>query len=66
MPRLTLADTLAFALRFNRGKRTHDADDAMAAIVARRLIEHLEGAGYVVTKNDRYRGLEHPEVGQGL
>jgi hypothetical protein len=55
-----LADTLAFALWFNRGKRTNDADDAMAAIVARRLIEHLQAAGYVVMKSDRYRGWNVP------
>ena len=37
-----LADSLAFALRFTGRKRTHDADELMAAIVARRLVEHLE------------------------
>jgi hypothetical protein len=45
-----LADSLAFALRFTGRKRTHDADELMAAIVARRLVEHLERAGFVVMR----------------
>ncbi|MFZ1964630.1 MAG: hypothetical protein WAU78_14395 [Roseiarcus sp.] len=45
-----LADALAFALRFDGRKRKHDASEFMAAIVARRLVEHLERAGFVVMK----------------
>ena len=45
-----LASALAFALRFHGRKRVHNADDLMAEIVARRLIEHLERAGFVVMK----------------
>jgi hypothetical protein len=45
-----LADSLAFALSFAGRKRTHDADEIMAAIVARRLVEHLERSGFVVMK----------------
>jgi hypothetical protein len=45
-----LADTLAFALRFDGRKRKHDAGEFMAAIVARRLVEHLERAGFVIMK----------------
>ena len=37
-----LADALAFALRYSGRKRTHDAGEMMAAIVAKRLVEHLE------------------------
>jgi len=33
--------TLAFALRFQDRKRVHDADEIMAAIVAKRIVEHL-------------------------
>ena len=32
-----IADALAFALRFHGRKRTHNADEIMAEIVARRL-----------------------------
>ncbi len=45
-----LADTLAFALRFEGRKRVHDADENMAEIVAKRLVQHLERAGFVVMK----------------
>jgi len=45
-----LADALAFALRFDGRKRKHDAGEFMARIVARRLVEHLEHAGFVVMK----------------
>ena len=45
-----LADTLAFALRFQGRKRVHNADEIMAEIVAKRLVEHLERAGFVVMK----------------
>lgn len=43
-----LADALAFALRFDGRKRKRDSGEIMAAIVARRLVEHLERAGFVV------------------
>jgi hypothetical protein len=45
-----LADALAFALRFDGRKRKHDAAEMMAQIVAKRLVEHLEWAGFVVMK----------------
>jgi len=54
--RLTLANSsdlaaaLAFALRYQGRKRVHNADEIMADIVARRLVEHLERAGFVVMK----------------
>ena len=40
-----LADALAFALRYSGRKRVHDAGEMMAAIVAKRLVEHLESIG---------------------
>ena len=43
-------DALAFALRFQGRKRVHNADEIMAEIVAKRLVEHLERAGFVVMK----------------
>jgi len=45
-----LADALAFALRYSGRKRTHNAGEMMAAIVAKRLVEHLERSGFVVMK----------------
>ena len=45
-----LADALAFALRFDGRKRAHNADDVMAEIVAKRLVEQLERSGFVVMK----------------
>jgi hypothetical protein len=45
-----LADALAFALRFDGRERKHDAGEFMARIVAKRLVEHLERAGFVVMK----------------
>jgi hypothetical protein len=53
-----IADSLAFALSFAGRKRTHDADELMAKIVARRLVEHLDRAGFVVMKRP-------PSVGGG-
>ena len=53
-----LADTLAFALRYNGCKRTHDAAEMMAATSPRRLVEQTSGAhGFVVMKKpaDRRR-----------
>ena len=43
-----LTSALAFALRFQGRKRVHNADEIMAEIVAKRLVEHLERAGFVV------------------
>jgi hypothetical protein len=45
-----LADALAFALRYSGRKRVHDAAEMAAAIVARRLVAHLEHSGFVVMK----------------
>ena len=63
-----LADALAFALRFNGRKRARDSGEIMAAIVARRLVEHLEQSGFVVMRKPPAvgagalgRGYEQPE-----
>ncbi|MGA2494053.1 MAG: hypothetical protein ABSF67_14035 [Roseiarcus sp.] len=45
-----LADALAFALRFSGRKRVHNADEIMANIVAKRLVEHLDRAGVVIMR----------------
>jgi hypothetical protein len=45
-----LASALAFALRLDGRKRVHNADEIMAEIVAKRPVEHLERAGFIVMK----------------
>jgi hypothetical protein len=45
-----------YALRYQGRKRVHNADEIMAEIVAERLVEHLERAGFVVMKRP-------PEIG---
>jgi hypothetical protein len=45
-----LADALAFALRFQGREHVHNADEIMAEIVAKRLVEHIELSGFVVMK----------------
>jgi hypothetical protein len=45
-----VADAIAFALRFSGRKCVHNADELMSAIVAKRLVEHLERSGFVVLK----------------
>ena len=45
-----VAAALAFALRYSGRKRARNADDIMAEIVAKRLVEHLQRAGFVVMK----------------
>jgi len=51
-----LANALAFALRFDGRKRKHDAAEMMAAIVAKRLVDHLERSGFVVMKRPAVGG----------
>jgi hypothetical protein len=51
-----MASALAFALRFEGRKWTHSADEIMAEIVAKWLVEHLERVGFVVMKRE-------PQVG---
>jgi hypothetical protein len=45
-----VAQSLSFALMFNGRKRTHEADQLMARIVAKHLVEHLRLSGFVVMK----------------
>src|SRR5271166_272597 len=42
--------------RFQGRKRVHNADEIMAEIVAKRLVEHLERAGFVIMKRRRSAG----------
>ena len=45
-----LAAALALALLSDGRKRLHQGDEVIARIVARRQVEHLERAGFVVMK----------------
>jgi hypothetical protein len=45
-----LAAALAFALRFDGRRRKNDAAEFMADLVAKRLVRHIERAGFVVMK----------------
>ena len=45
-----LAAALAFGLRFDGRRSKSDAAEFMADIVAKRLVEHLERAGFVFMK----------------
>jgi hypothetical protein len=47
---------LAFALRLNDRKRKRDAREFMAAIVAKRLVDHLERAGFAVMRRQPIGG----------
>jgi hypothetical protein len=58
-----LCDAIAFALRYSGRKRVHDADEMMARIVAERLVDYLQRAGYVVMKRPPLGG--HAGLGQG-
>ena len=46
-----VAESLSFALLFNRRKRYREADELMAKIVAERLVHHLQHSGYVLMKH---------------
>jgi hypothetical protein len=60
-----VADALAFALRFQGRKRVHNADEIMSAIVAKRLVEHLERSGFVVMKRPPIGGATALGRGHG-
>ena len=51
-----IAEAIAFALRYSGRKRVNDAGEIMARIVAARLVEHLERAGFVVMKRPPVAG----------
>ncbi len=59
-----LAAALAFALRYQGRKRVHNADEIMAEIVAARLVDHLERAGFVVMR--RPAGVGAAALGRGF
>jgi hypothetical protein len=59
-----VANVLAFALRYQGRKRVHNADEIMAEIVAKRLVEQLERSGFVVMKKPALGG--HSALGRGF
>jgi hypothetical protein len=59
-----LAESTAFALRFEGRKRKHDAAEYMAAIAAERVVRHLERAAFVVMRKPPLSG--HSALGRGL
>ena len=69
-PKLTVAqpddvaDTLSFALRHEGRKSQHDSDKLNADIVAKRLVRHLDRAGYVVMKKSPLGG--HSQIARGF
>ena len=58
-----LADALAFALRHSGRRRVHYADELMSAIVARRLVDHIERAGFVIMRRRPIGGSTPPYQG---
>jgi hypothetical protein len=60
-----LTAAFAFAVRYAGRKRVHNADEIMAEIVAKRLVEHLHRAGFVVMRraHDPFGGAT---LGQGF
>jgi hypothetical protein len=61
-PKLTPADpsdiagSVAFALLNSGRKRVHDSDQLTAAIVAQRIVAHLERCGYAIFKQPPLTG----------
>ncbi len=55
-----IAESIAFALRYEGRKRVTHADDMMARITADRLVRHLQGSGFVLMKQP---GGQAPKVG---
>ena len=45
-----VAESVAFALRYDGRKRVHHADEMMALITAERLVRHLLESGFVLMK----------------
>ena len=58
-----LAEALAFALRHSGRKRVRHADELMSAIVARRLVDHIERAGFIVMRKPPIGGSTPPYRG---
>jgi hypothetical protein len=55
---------IAFGLRFENGRRIWQADEYMAVITAKRMLEHLTLDGFVVLKQPPLGG--HSTLGRGF
>ena len=51
-----IAEAIAFALRYSGRKRVNDAGEMMARIVAERLVEALDRAGFVIMQRPPMAG----------
>jgi hypothetical protein len=51
-----IAEAIAFALRYRGRKRVNDAGEMMARIVAERLVEALDRAGFVIMQRPPMAG----------
>jgi hypothetical protein len=60
-----LANALAFALRLVGRNRVDNADEIMAWIVARRLVDRLKGTGFAVMKRLPIGGGGRSVAGMG-
>jgi hypothetical protein len=64
-----LAGSIAFALLFSGRKRVHDSDKYMAAIVADRVVKHLERARHCPIRTVPARAgfvvMRRPPIGGG-
>jgi hypothetical protein len=45
-----IAQSIAFALRYDGRRRVYHADEMMARITAERLVRHLRASGFVVMR----------------
>ena len=59
-----VAAALAFALRYAGRKQVRTADAILAEIIAKRLVEHLERAGFVIMRKPPLGG--HSALGRGF
>jgi hypothetical protein len=51
-----IEQSISFALMFNGRKRTHEADQLMAHIVAKHLVEHLRRSNFVIMRRPPQAG----------
>jgi hypothetical protein len=59
-----IEDALAYALRFDGRRRTHQADDLMARITAQRLVRHMALCGFAVSHQPKRWG-DTGNIGSG-
>lgn len=56
-----IADSIAFALRYEGRKRVPHADEMMARITAERLVRHLRDSGFVLMRRPAGAGMSAGE-----